>query len=381
MATQTGRTCLFINNSPQPGRKQLAKLGGGGKSLLSLLAHLPEFGWNAHVVVPGEGQFTDALADMGIAHTIYPFTPIEAHNPLGSWRTLRSWRRLIGSVRPQLIHANGFEISRSFSLAARSLGVPYITHVRFPVEPEGARWVLRGLPKPAAFIFNSGAMRDRLWPFLSNIAPDSRPLVVHNAVDLKEFTPAPWPAAPPNRIGIIANFAKFKRHEDFLGMAAEMLKERQDLAFWVVGDDTEGSGRRAVLEKMADDLGITHAVEFLGHRLDIPDLIRKLHVLVVPSDFEPFGRVVIEAMACGRPVVGSRSGGIPEIIEEGVTGRLAEVGDLKGFARAALELIDDRTRWEAMSVAAQQAATQHFSATAHVRNIVAIYEQLTSPAP
>ncbi len=378
--TKAKGTCLFINNSPQPGRKHLAKLGGGGKSLLSLLAHLPDFGWNAHVVVPGEGQFTDFLVDMGIAHTIYPFTPLELRDPLKALATTRRWRRIIKDIRPDVIHANGFDISRSFALAAGSLRVPYITHVRFPVEPDGARWTLRGLPKPAAFIFNSGAMQDRLWPFISRQAPHSRPYAVHNAVDLAEFTPAPWPDAPPHRIGIIANFAGFKRHEDFLGMATEMLKTRQDLEFWVVGDDTEGIGRKAVLEQLARDLDIEKQVRFLGHRSDIPDLIRQLHVLVVPSKFEPFGRVVIESMSCGRPVVGSRSGGIPEIIEDGVTGRFAEVGDQTGFAKATLDLIDDRDRWERMSRQAREAAQQRFSIKAHVSRIVEIYGELTKTA-
>ena len=68
-------TCLFINNSPQPGRKTLAKLGGGGKSLLTLLSELPKHGWEIHVVVPGEGQFTDELIKMGI-----PFFPSDRLN-------------------------------------------------------------------------------------------------------------------------------------------------------------------------------------------------------------------------------------------------------------------------------------------------------------
>jgi glycosyltransferase involved in cell wall biosynthesis len=60
--------------------------------------------------------------------------------------------------------------------------------------------------------------------------------------------------------------------------------------------------------------------------------------LVVPSQFEPYGRVVMEAMACGRPVVASRDGGIPEIIDDGETGRLIEVGNYVEFARAVLDL-------------------------------------------
>lgn len=373
-------TCLFINNSPQPGRKELAKLGGGGKSLLGLLSHLPASGWNAHVAVPGEGQFTDALVDMHIPHTIYPFSPLEWRRPLDSVKGTATWLRLFRQVNPRLIHANGFDLSRSFSLAAGIAGIPYITHVRFPVEPDGARWTLRRLPKPAAFIFNSYAMKSALWPTFSALAPDSRPYVVHNAVDLESFTVAPWPEGPVCRIGMIANFAPFKRHEDFLRMAAEMVKVRQDLEFWIVGEDTQGTGRRMELENLAQTLGVGPYVRFYGHRTDIPAIMQQLHLLVVPSQFEPFGRVVIEAMACGRPVIGSRDGGIPEIIEEGKTGHLIELGDCHGFAQAALSVLADRDKWKNMSRHASVAARNRFSVTVHVEQIAEIYREITGQA-
>lgn len=369
-------TCLFINNSPQPGRKHLAKLGGGGKSLLSLLSLLPRQGWNTHVVVPGEGQFTDELIKMDIAHTVYPFRSIEWRRPLDALNTTRLWRALFQRIKPTLIHANGFDLSRSFALAARSLGIPYITHVRFPVEPAGIRWTLRGLPRPAAFIFNSQAMLSALWPQIRPHTPRSNAYAVHNAVDLESFTPAPWPIAPPYRLGIVANFARFKRHEDFLRMAADMVKVRQDLEFLIIGDDTEGTGRRGVLEQLAVELGVIPYVKFLGHRSDIPAIMHQLHILVVPSQFEPFGRVVIEAMACGRPVIGSRDGGIPEIIDDGKTGSLVEVGDHAGFARAALDLIGNRERWENFSRGSTEAVRQRFSIQAHTKNILDIYSEL-----
>ena len=373
---ETFPCCLFINNSPQPGRKELAKLGGGGKSLLGLLSHLPESGWKAHVVVPGEGQFTDELAKLHIPHTIYPFKQIAWQQPFASLATTLWWNKLFRQIRPSLIHANGFELSRSFALAAGISGIPYITHVRFPVEPIGARWTLRGLPKPAAFIFNSHAMKESLWPNLSRLAAHSKAYVAHNAVDLVNFTPAPWPDSRTLRIGIVANFAPFKRHEDFLRMAAEMTKARQDLEFCIVGEDTQGTGRRAALEQLARELKVDSLVRFLGHRSDIPDIMRQLHLLVVPSQFEPFGRVVIEAMACGRPVIGSRDGGIPEIIEEGKTGYLIGVGDWKGFARAALALLADQEKWTSMSKSASAVARDRFSIAAHVTQITGIYREI-----
>ncbi|MEO1766700.1 glycosyltransferase [Thiobacter aerophilum] len=370
------RTCLLINNSPQPGRARLAKLGGGGMSLLGLMSKLPEYGWQPHVVVPGEGQFTEHARALGLPVEVYPFQPLTASRPLACALGTLHWYRLFRRVRPAIIHGNGFDLSRSFALAAGLAGIPYVTHVRFPVDEAGARWTLHGLPKPAAFIFNSQAMRDALWPLLQRMTPRSRPYVVHNAVDLERFPHAPLPATPPFRVGIVANFAPFKRHEDFLRMAAILLGHRTDLAFWIVGEDTEGTGRRAQLEQLTRSLGIEAHVQFLGHRTDIPDILRQLFVLIVPSQFEPFGRVVVEAMACGRPVIGSRSGGIPEIIEDGKTGFLRNVGDVHGFAEAVLTLLSNPTLWAQMSLNAAQCAHQRFALPAHTQAITAIYDEV-----
>ncbi|MEJ5210563.1 MAG: glycosyltransferase [Burkholderiales bacterium] len=345
-------------------------------SLLGLLSRLPEFGWQPHVVVPGEGQFTEHARALGFPVEVYPFQPLSAGQPLASAMGTLYWLRLFRRVRPAIIHANGFDLSRSFALAAGLAGIPYVTHVRFPVDAAGARWTLRGLPKPAAFIFNSRAMHDMLWPMLQPITPRSRAYVVHNAVDTERFPQSPAPAGPPFRVGMIANFARFKRHEDFLHMAAEIVKVRADVEFWIVGQDTEGTGRKAVLENLARELGISDFVRFLGHRSDVPDVIRQLHLLVVPSQFEPFGRVVIEAMAVGRPVIGSNDGGVPEIIKDGQTGFLRQVGDVRGFAEAALMLLSDRDLWGRMSRAAAQAVRERFSLAAHTQAITSIYREL-----
>jgi glycosyltransferase involved in cell wall biosynthesis len=375
------RACLFVNNSPEPGRGHLAKLGGGGKSLLSILKRIGGFGWRAHVVVPGEGPFTDALRELGVPSRVFPYESPDLRHPLRAWRNFVAWRRILAETAPAIIHANGFEISRSFAFAARSMGIPFITHVRFPVEPEGIRWVLRGFPRPSGFVFNSHALRDRLWPSISALAPACRAFVVHNAVDLEEFTPAPWPDAPPYRVGIVANFAPFKRHEDFIRTAALVAADGIDAEFWIVGDDTEGKDRRRVLETLAASLGQQQRVKFLGHRKDVPDLIRQLHVVVLTSQFEPFGRAVIEAMACGRPVVATRDGGVPEIIDEGETGFLAEVGDCAAMARAIATLLRDRGQWERLSRNAAAAARRRFSLDAHVARIAEIYDEVLGDRP
>lgn len=367
--------CLFVNNSPQPGRAKLAKLGGGGKSLLGLIKAMPALGWEASVVVPGEGQFTDLVRAGGTSCLVFPYQPLSAGQPLAAIAQTRRWLQIFRALRPSLIHANGFDISRSFALAAGIARIPYLTHVRFPSDPAGIRWTLRGLPRPAGFIFNSRAMQQRMWQHVQALAPRASAHVAHNAVDLDEFSPAPWPQAERPRIGIIANFAPFKRHEDFIAMASELRRRGLDAEFWIIGDDTEGRGRRAALEALAQRLGVSDAVRFFGHRTDIPDLIRQLHLLAVTSEFEPFGRVIIEAMACGRPVVGTNDGGVPEIIADGVTGRLVPLRAPREMAAAVAAILTNRPLWETMAAAAAEAARARFSLDAHVAAITRIYEE------
>ena len=371
-------TCLLINNCPKPGDGVHSKLGGGDLSLLALLAGLPDKGWQAHVAVPGLGQLTDILLLRDIPFTVMPFERIGWDAPLRSLNATLSWRRFIKQIRPELIHANTTSVIRSFAWAAASLGIPYISHVRFIMDPGETRWTFRYFPKPRAFIFVSEALKREFWPEFSHYCPQSQCHVVHNAVDLARFHEEPLPKALPHRIGIVANLAPFKRHEDFLRMAAEMLKERQDLEFLIIGEDVLGKGRREILMSLATELGVERYFHFLGHRRDIPEILHSLHLLVLTSEDEPFGRVIIEGMASGRPVIATESGGIPEIIENGLTGRLVKVGDYQAISQAALALLSDRKAMEVMGQLAAAAVRSRFSLTSHAARISDIYNRIVS---
>lgn len=389
MAVEHAGTCLFVNNSPEPGRGQLAKLGGGGHSLLGLVETLPHFGWGCHVVVPADGPLTEELKSRGIAHTIFPYRIPSWNKPGESLQDFFHWKKIIRTNRPDIIHANAPGLHRSFAVPARLAQVPFVSHFRFPMEEGAVRWMCRTLPKPDGFIFNSGSLRDAMWPVLARHCAGAQDFIVHNAVDLTAFTPAPWPDTPCPRIGIIGNLLPIKRHQDFLHMAAELTNQGFQAEYWIAGDDTEGKGHRVKLRKLAADLGLNDQVKFLGHRPDIPDIMRQLHLVVVTSQYESFGRVLIEAMACGRPVISTRTGGIPEVVRAGETGFLLDVGDHKGMAKAARNLLSDRPKWERMSLSAQHDARTRFSLDQHARNIIDAYSvilcgngaRITRPTP
>ncbi len=367
--------CLYIVNRP---KTDDAKIGGGGRSLLSLWQGLGKSSWKSHAVCPKEGFMGPAAQEAGIPFTYYSYEQPSLTNPLATLNNYLTWRRILRSVRPKLIHSNAPDAARSVALTAASLGVKHVCHVRFPIGEEGISWVFRGLPKPNAFIFNSYSLRDETWPHLKKSCPRSQAFVVHNAVDLEAFKPAPWPGGDRFRIGMVANLMPAKAHEDFILMAEQLIRDNLDAEFWIVGEDVHQLGRKQKLMQLAADLGIQTRVRFLGHRADIPEVLTQLHLTVLTSHVETFGRVLIESMACGRPVVAARVGGIPEVITHGETGHMVEAGDYAAMAQIVKSLLADRRMWQRMSDNGIRLVQERFSIERHTKAMVSVYEELLS---
>jgi glycosyltransferase involved in cell wall biosynthesis len=138
----------------------------------------------------------------------------------------------------------------------------------------------------------------------------------------------------------------------------------------MVGDGPD----RVDAEAESRALGVDHDVHFLGKIDAVAPLLAGADLFMLPSQTESFGLSALEALASGAPVVGSRAGGLVEVVKEGVTGALREVGDVDGMATAAIEILGDRDRWQAMSTAAAADARARFSRDDIVRNYEALYE-------
>lgn len=186
--------------------------------------------------------------------------------------------------------------------------------------------------------------RDKVPCHRATLAPDGQPIVMH-----------------------VSNFRPVKRAVDVVEVFAR-IRRKVGARLVLVGD---GPDRPVVLER-ARELGVGDHVLFLGKHASVDELLACADLFLLPSAGESFGLAALEAMACGTPVVASRVGGLPEVVEDGVSGFLLEVGDVEAMAEAAVSILSDAPRWSALSRGARAAAVERFSSD----RVVPVYETL-----
>jgi N-acetyl-alpha-D-glucosaminyl L-malate synthase BshA len=140
----------------------------------------------------------------------------------------------------------------------------------------------------------------------------------------------------------------------------------------LVGDGPD----RSAAEWLAHDLKIHDRVHFMGKQERVNELLPLADLMVMPSELESFGLAALEAMACKVPSIATRVGGVPELIDDGVTGLLYPVGDVESMAEGALTLLKDRDRLQAMRDAGRKTAQSRFCASLVVPHYVSFYEQV-----
>jgi glycosyltransferase involved in cell wall biosynthesis len=207
--------------------------------------------------------------------------------------------------------------------------------------------------------------------------PVEKVRIVHNGVDVARFRPEHDAVAIRNAlaidpdaplVGIVAALRPEKNHALFLRAAARVRRRVPAARFLVIGDGPE----RARLEKLAAALDLAGAVRFLGNREDVPELLAALDVFVLTSHVEANPVSIIEAMACGRPVVAPRVGSIGEVVLDGQSGYLIAVGNEGAVVNRVIELVTARPLAERFGRRGRELAVAHWS----LDRMVAGYERL-----
>ena len=211
--------------------------------------------------------------------------------------------------------------------------------------------------------------------------------LVYNAVDADAWRPAAaGPALPgalgvdpdPLLVGLVGQLIPWKRSHDLVEVAAQVVRAHPRVHFVVIGEDLFGKNGpyTAHLKKAIRDRQMERHFTLTGFRENVIDYVRRLDVLVHLAHDEPFGRVLIEAMALEKPVVAIRGGGAPEIINDGRTGFLVDRGDLPGFAARLVTLLKDQRLRTRFGKNGRRDVLERFSVREHVKKIEEIIDTL-----
>lgn len=350
--------------------------GGTEEHAITLMEYLLEQGIRLSVIAPAGPRDTD-LERLPIRRL--RFTRFD-HSFRQGWTSYRAaMRRLIETDPPDILHIHGaHELLLALPRKARSIPKVFTNHgyhgAGKGVSYKTAAWVCNRLADRTIAVskYEEGLMKkfgfavERLRLIHNGIAqPATRVPAAEGVfpIDLSDDV---------FRVGAIARLEPAKGIEYLVRAMAQLKGE--PVACVIIGD---GSLRRE-LEELAHTLGVVNSVHFAGYIPNASAYLRDVDVLTVPSLEEPFGLVCVEAMACGKPVIASHVGGIPEIVIDGETGLLVPPGDEKRLADAILRLRHDADLRERFGRAGQERYMAYFSIERMGEAVVELYKELTS---
>lgn len=375
-----------------------AELGGAERSLLTFLKAAHGRMLDTIVLLPREGPLTDALTALAVPWEIVPMpVPLLSQSrqerlrpamkrqlvyqvPGYFWHLVRALRR----INPAVLYTNGIKSNILGSLIGPMAFLGVVWHLRDVWGGKGAGFLA---DHGTEFVIaNSRASARSLQRFMSK---PEKIAIVPNAVDLEEFTPtgAKADCDPGNRfsprVGLFAAFARLKGHSLFLAAAKQIRKQFPSAGFFLVGGsiyDTVGDqGYEKEVSRLVQEQNLEDCVVFTGFQKDVAPWYRAMDIVVNSSiQAESFGRTLLEAMACGKAVIGPNAGGIPEFVQHGQNGWLYEMGDVETLTAAVLTLWRDPSLRQRLGAAGRETAVRDFGSVPQAEAIARLLTKVNS---
>lgn len=316
---------------------------------------------------------------------------LELRQILRTGRSRGSAKRVMRFAEKQsvnLIHTNTI-LTPEGGLAARSLGIPHVWHVRellgpgqpFRLPLEGQRFGEYMRSHCSKLVANSHITAS----YIRSWVPTELLTVVPNGIDISRFVARTAPRGTrPFVVAMVASLtSRWKKHSVFIEAASRVSPE-VPAEFRIYGHDpshagaTPGDAYTDELHALARARGVANRLKWQGYVADQARIMSEIDVLVHPATAESFGRIVVEAMAAGVPVIGVRSGGVAEIVEHGSSGLLAEPDDADQIARYIEQVCQDPKLYSQLAIEGRMRADREYSLTSCAQRIQGIYKQSLS---
>jgi glycosyltransferase involved in cell wall biosynthesis len=305
-------------------------------------------------------------------------------------RYVRQFRRAVLAANADIIHSNGVKSHLLSRFLPRRAG-RVVWHIH---DLLGIRAVNAKILKHAAgHVSGAIAISQAVANDLTKVLPATPVFTILNAVDTDHFSPAdtdgamldqlaglePAPAGTV-RVGLVATFARWKGQDIFLDAIAKLPPDLP-ARFFIVGGSiyhTAGSQfSREELQARAASLGVTGKVGFIGFQKDPLNIYRALDVMVhASSRAEPFGLTIVQAMACGKPVIVSNSGGAAELFTQNLDGIGVRPGNADDLASAISALVRNAAQRSTMGASARETAVRRFNRARLGPEFLAVYQQI-----
>jgi glycosyltransferase involved in cell wall biosynthesis len=289
--------------------------------------------------------------------------------------------RLFKNHDIDLIHTHSdINLSKPEIIAAKIVGIPSVCHLHAYTHLNVFDRIFNNMVD--RFIFIS---EDIMRYHQIKGKPSGKGRVIHNGIDILRFVPTKKAKEKCDHlhIGIIGRLDWWKGHDYFIKALPLITQQYPHLRASIVGTVSKSDNYlrnkqyQQSLQDLVISLGLEDTVTFTGHRNDIPDFIAGLDILVHASSRpEPFGLVIIEGMACGKPVVATAAGGVPEIIEDNVNGVLVPCKDSRAISLAVIDLLTDRERAMRIGLAGRKTAVEKFTVDRQTRQVENLYHHV-----
>jgi glycosyltransferase involved in cell wall biosynthesis len=383
-----------------------AALGGGEIALANLVRYLDLNKVKPIVVLASEGPLVEQLRAIAETHVLALSPRVVTHKKdrLGIATLFRirdalsvliyvgRLARFIRAHDIDVVHTNSLKADIIGGAAGRLAGRPVVWHVRDRIEddylPKLVVRVFRLLSHviPSYVIANSAATLRTLHlgkgargsSIPSGIELGGRSAVVHDGTSPALLEERSTPRSG-FRIGLVGRISPWKGQHVFIQAGALVNQRFPEARFFIIGAALFGEDQYdQEVRRLPGQLGIQDRVEFTGFRNDIRQAIAGLDLLVHASTKgEPFGQVIIEGMAAGKPVVATNGGGVPEIVKDGQTGILVPMGEIQAMADAICQILADPARAKAMGIRGQQRVADHFTLEQTARRVETVYAEIS----